>query len=89
MAKQPRQKLKLLYVLDILKRFSDEEHPLNASEIAEKLSVYGIDAERKSIYDDIFQLEIYGADIIKSSNKKGWFIGSREFEIPEIIGVCR
>lgn len=88
MAKQPRQKLKLLYVLDILKKYSDEEHPLNASEIAEKLSVYGIDAERKSIYDDIFQLEIYGADIIKSSNKKGWFIGSREFEVPEINLLC-
>ncbi len=88
MAKQPRQKLKLLYVLDILKKHSDEEHPLNATEIAEKLSVYGIDAERKSIYDDIFQLEIYGADIIKSSNKKGWFIGSREFEIPEINLLC-
>lgn len=88
MAKQPRQKLKLLYVLDILKKYSDEYHPLNASEIAEKLSFYGIEAERKSIYDDILQLEIYGADIIKSSNKKGWFIGSRDFETPEINLLC-
>lgn len=88
MAKQPRQKLKLLYVLDILKKYSDENHPLNASEIAEKLSFYGIEAERKSIYDDILQLEIYGTDIIKSSNKKGWFIGSREFETPEINLLC-
>lgn len=88
MARQPHQKLKLLYILDILKKHSDEEHPLNASQIAEKLSLYGIEAERKSIYDDILCLEIYGTDIIKSSNKQGWFIGSREFEIPEINLLC-
>ncbi len=85
MPRKSNQKLKLIYILDILKRFSDEENPLNASDISEKLSEFGIDAERKSIYDDIFYLEQYGADIIKTSvPKKGWFIGDREFEVPEI-----
>ncbi len=89
MPKKSNQKLKLIYVLDILKRFSDEENPLNASDIAEKLSEFGIEAERKSIYDDILFLEQYGADIIKTSYpKKGWFIGDREFEVPEIYLLC-
>lgn len=89
MAKRGNQKLKIVYVLDILKRFSDEENPLNASEIAEKLLDYGIEAERKSIYNDILSLEEYGCDIIKTVDKRGgWFIGDREFEVPEIYLLC-
>lgn len=89
MARKSGQKLKILYILDILKRYSDEENPLNASDIVEKLSEYSITAERKSVYDDIAALEEYGCDIIKTgSPKKGWFIGSREFEVPEIYLLC-
>jgi len=89
MPKGRNQKLKLIYVLDILKRYSDEENPVNAVDIAEKLQEYDIEAERKSIYDDIASLEQYGCDIIKTSTpKKGWFIGDREFEVPEIYLLC-
>lgn len=89
MAKGSSQKLKVIYVLDILKRYSDEENPLNAVDIAEKLAQHGIEAERKSIYDDIANLELYGCDIIKTSTpKKGWFIGDREFQVPEIYLLC-
>jgi carboxyl-terminal processing protease len=43
-AKRSNQKLKVLYVLDILKKHSDEEHPLNASQIVELLEKEGIEA---------------------------------------------
>lgn len=89
MAKRGNQKLKIIYILDILKRFSDEENPMNASQISEKLLEYGIEAERKSIYNDIASLEEYGCDIIKTNDKRGgWFIGEREFEVPEIFLLC-
>lgn len=89
MARGQNQKLKLLYILDILKRYSDEEHPLNASDICERLKAFSVEAERKSVYDDIARLGDYGADIIKVGGKNGgWFIGSREFEIPEIYLLC-
>ncbi len=85
MSKKSNQKLKTLYVLDILKRYSDEEHPLNATDIADRLWEKGISAERKSVYDDIACLQDYGCDIIKTDSPKvGWFTGEREFEIPEI-----
>ena len=88
-SKGQNSKLKLIYVLDILKKYSDEEHPLNSSEIIEKLSEYGITAERKSLYNDIEALEMYGCDIIKTGTpKKGWFIGNRDFEVPEIYLLC-
>lgn len=89
MAGSENRKLKLIYTLDILKRYSDEENPMNAKDIAEKLAEFNITAERKSIYDDIAYLEQYGCDIIKTSQpKKGWFIGDREFEVPEIYLLC-
>ena len=89
MAIRGNGKLRLLYVLDILKQYSDEMHPLNSSDIIEYLSKYDIAAERKTIYDDINLLEIYGCDIIKTGTpKSGWFIGEREFEIPEIYLLC-
>ncbi len=85
MGKSRNQKLKILYVLEALKKRSDDEHPLNAGDIVDYLTKYGIEAERKSVYDDIAQLELYGLDIVKTTlPKNGWFIGEREFEIPEI-----
>ncbi|MBQ6847677.1 MAG: WYL domain-containing protein [Clostridia bacterium] len=73
-------------MFDILTKYSDEEHPLNAAEIVRYLEEKGISAERKSVYDDIAALEYYGCDIIKTDTPKvGWFIGERAFEIPEIF----
>ena len=40
-------KLKLLYILEMMKK-TDEFHPLNATQIKEKLKAYMIDAEKKS-----------------------------------------
>lgn len=78
-------KLKILYIVDILRKFSDEENPINASEICEKLAGYGIKAERKAIYNDIENLMLYGYDIIKTRTPRaGYFLASREFEVPEI-----
>ena len=37
MAKSENQKIKLVVLLDILKMYSDEEHPLSTNEIINKL----------------------------------------------------
>ena len=63
MASRGNGKLRLLYVLDILNQYSDEQHPLNASDIIGHLSKYDISAERKTIYDDIYLLEDYDCSI--------------------------
>lgn len=84
---EPRKssKLKILYIIDILRKYSDEEHPINASEICDRLAEYDITAERKAIYDDIDNLVSYGFDIIKTRTpRSGYFLASREFELPEI-----
>lgn len=80
------QRLKLFYLVKILQRDTDEEHPLSATELSARLAEYGINAERKAIYHDIEALSIYGYDIIKTRTpKSGYFLGARDFETPEIF----
>lgn len=85
MAPRMGQKIKLLYLVDILKRYTDEEHPMSATEICSMLEENGVTAERKAIYNDIEVLIQYGFDIICTRvPKNGYFLASREFELPEI-----
>lgn len=82
MAKGANQKLKMLYLLDMLMRNTDEEHPLAMRDIIENLAALDITAERKSIYSDIEELRRFGVDI--ENGPKGYFVASREFEMPEL-----
>lgn len=85
MASRYGQKVKILHIIDILRKYSDEQNPINAQDICRELEKRGVTAERKAIYDDIAELCDYGYDIIKTATpKKGYFLASREFEIPEI-----
>lgn len=78
------QKLKLLYIMEVLQKKSDESHPMTAAELIEELSRYGIEAERKSIYRDIQVLQEYGMDIEKTAENNGFYMASRDFELPEL-----
>ena len=82
MAKSPNQKLKLLILKDFLLRRSDENHPVTIPQIIEELARYDIKAERKSIYDDLEALRLYGLDIIQS--KGNYYVGARNFQTPEL-----
>ncbi len=80
------QKVKLLYIIKILSELTDDEHPLSATEICEKLAAYDVTAERKAIYDDIECLISFGYDIIQTRiPKNGYFLASRDFELPEVF----
>lgn len=57
MSRNPMQKQKLLYLRKILLEKTDENHGLTSSEILAELALYGITAERKSLYDDLQVLE--------------------------------
>lgn len=83
-----RNKLKLLYILDIMKK-TDEFHPINSTQIAERLAAYGINAERKSIGRDIMCLEDAGYSIIKcADHNKGWYMTDQTFEDYELKILC-
>ena len=85
MPKSDNQKLKLLYIRDYLERNSDERHPVGAQELIDMLARLGITAERKSIYSDIKALQDFGIDILNRRGRDGgYYIGSRNFELPEL-----
>ena len=85
MPKSANQKTKLLHLACILLRQTDEDHPLTVPQIIEKLAQQDIKAERKSIYDDLEALRLFGLDIQSRKGKTpGWFVGNRDFELPEV-----
>ena len=85
MAKSPNQKLKLLYLYQILLQRTDEEHPITVPQLIGELDLRGIRAERKSVYDDLEALRLFGLDVqSRKGRSPGWFVGRREFELPEL-----
>lgn len=85
MAKSEGQKLKLLYLRELLENESDENHPISTQRIIEYLGAHSITAERKAVYNDIECLQEFGMDILhKPGRGGGYYLASREFELPEL-----
>lgn len=85
MARSEKQKLKLLYIMQLLIERTDEEHAVTTQEIIDYLQANDIASERKSIYSDIDLLILYGMDIIKIKERPGgYYLASRQFELAEL-----
>ena len=85
MPKSPCQKLKLLYLMRFLLQETDEAHPATVQEMIAALGGCGVSAERKSIYDDLEALRSFGLDVVQTrSRTTGYYVGAREFELPEL-----
>ncbi len=83
--KLSNQKLKLMYLAQILLEQTDEEHTITVPQMIAELAKLGISAERKSIYDDLEHLRLYGLDICSIKTRTtNYYIASREFELPEL-----
>jgi predicted DNA-binding transcriptional regulator YafY len=83
MAGSSKNKIVALRILEILTRYSDDSHELNAAQIIDYLAdAYDLSVERKAVYRDIAALEECGYDIIK--NGRGYFLGARPFESAEL-----
>lgn len=84
--KYKNQKLKLLYLAKIMQEKTDDEHRLTLPEIQEELAKYDIEANRKTLYDDIAVLNDFGIEIIKQQEgyKTLYHCGKREFEPAEL-----
>lgn len=86
MAKGKNQKFKLYRLAEIMLENTDEEHYITMPEIMEKLAVYDITADRKSIYQDLRDLEMLGIEIEGEpiGNRYHYHVVSRDFELPEL-----
>ena len=78
-------KMKPLYLMRTLMEQTDEEHPLTIKDLIGELDRHGIVAERKSVYDDLERLTLYGVPIEKHrSNTVSYCVAEREFELAEL-----
>ena len=77
------KKLALLYILKILEEYSDRDHPMTQSDIAEKLEQnYGIILERKAVSRNLSPLREAGYEI--ESEAKGNYLDYRDFDNTEL-----
>ena len=85
MAKSPRQKRKILYLMKAFLEQTDEKHPMTAKELGTYLEEYGIYAERKTIYDDIDTLRLFGMDIAhRRERPAGFYLVKRDFDMADL-----
>ena len=85
MARNENGKQKLVRLIEILIKYTDGEHGLTVAEIIEKLSEYGISAERKSLYNDFLVLEELGIPVSKTKAKQTrYYIDYFVFELAEL-----
>lgn len=87
-SKEPRsnQKLKLLYLAKILLNNTDANHDITLDEILNKLHAYDVTAARKSLYDDIAQLNDFGIKTQKTQYGRTvhYKVIGRAFELAEL-----
>lgn len=86
MAKTLQQQQKLLRLQQIFMQETDENHGLTMEQILSRLQSFGIQAERKSIYENIETLNACGMDILKErrNNTTFYYLASRDFEEAEV-----
>lgn len=84
------QKVRLLHLMDIFKKKTDEKHALTANQLVEELRVRGCSVERRCIGEDIaalnsLNIEIILDPIIKSAGRNtGHYLTRREFRLSEV-----
>lgn len=86
MPRKENQKLKVLYILKIFEEKTDFNHPITMPEIVAELNRYGVEAERKGIYNDIALLRECGYDITGEHVGRNYqyYLGERDFNLPEL-----
>lgn len=86
MPKGTNQKFKLYRLAQIMLKMTDDEHYITMPEIIEALGKYEITADRKSIYNDLRDLEVLGIEVEGESVGKGYHyhVVNRPFELAEL-----
>ncbi|WP_026527999.1 helix-turn-helix transcriptional regulator [Butyrivibrio sp. VCD2006] len=76
------KKMLNMLILEILKKYSDEDHSLTQQEIIKQLNRnYGMECDRRSVKNNILSLKEMGYDI---STDKGYRLLSRDFDDSEL-----
>lgn len=86
MSKGKNQKMKLMYLMQVLLEKTDDEYGITMPQLLNELAKYDITGERKSIYDDIRSIQEFG--VLVEKRKKGsdvyYHVIKRDFELAEL-----
>ena len=80
------EKLKILYLMQMLLEETDPAHPMNATQLCERMqSRYEYSYTRKTIYTDIKRLQTYGMKIAQTKGSSfGYYVEKRDFDLAEL-----
>ena len=85
MTESSERKIKLLLLYEILRKQTDERHPMTTGELSDALLNSGIAVSRKTLYEDIETLNRYGFEILcDKSRSNRYYVADLKFERPEI-----
>lgn len=86
MARDNYKKIKLLFLYELLKQETDEEHPLTTKELVERITKMDIPLDRRVLSQDIDTLNANGIEVmsVNIGHEKGYFITDRSFSVPEL-----
>lgn len=86
MPKGTNQKFKLYRLAQIMLEKTDDEHYITMPEILSALEAYDVTADRKSIYNDLRDLEVLGIEVEGEpvGNRYHYHVLNRPFELPEL-----
>ena len=82
------KKQSLLALIEILKKYSDENNLLSIKDIQTYLiSEYDIELDRRTLYTSMELLRDFGYEI-SEYNGNGYYLIERQFEKAEILLLC-
>ena len=80
------QKLKLLYIMEILRHSTDESNPLLGRDLIAELGKKGVKCSLRTLTEDIALLNAAGFEIMDRfiGHEKAYYIEDRSFSVPEL-----
>ena len=80
------QKIKLLKLYELLRQYTDEQHPLSTRALCGHLNDMGISCERRTLAQDIAVLNEAGFEVMSTmaGHEKAYYVEDRTFSLPEL-----
>ena len=86
MAKENSQKIKLLKLMELLRQETDEQHPMAASIVCQRLNDMEVACDRRTITRDIQALNDFGYEVMYTmiGHERAYYVEDRSFSVPEL-----
>ena len=78
-------KIRILRLWEILKKETDEDHPMGTTALINRLKAEGMTCNRATLYGDIALLNKFGYEVLcNRAMSNEYFVVNRDFDVPEI-----